>query len=91
MMLGYYAQPGRMSEVGEYAPVLRALPQAIPTLVQNLQGLVVHVFWAERYGVKLSEERKAEVQICLVRPKLARLLEIDSNDFLHVPEDWGKI
>jgi hypothetical protein len=68
-----------MSEVGDYAPLLRSLPEEVPALVRTLQGLVLHVFWAERYGVRLSDERKAEVQIRPVRAKLARLLEIDSR------------
>lgn len=49
----------------------------MPALVQSLQGLVLHVFWAERYGVKLSEERQSEVQIRPVAPKLARLFGLD--------------
>jgi hypothetical protein len=78
-ILSYYAQPGVMSEVGAYAPLLSQLPGEVPALVSTLQGLVLHVFWAERYGVKLSEERQAEVQIRPASLKLARLLEVDSR------------
>ena len=41
-----------------------------------VQGLLIHIFWAERYGVKLSEERQREVQIRSVARKLARIKEL---------------
>jgi hypothetical protein len=78
-VLPYYTQPGIMSDPGEYELLLHALPEDITGLVRAVQGLMLHVFWAERYGVKLSDERKAEVQIRPVRRKLARLLEIDGR------------
>jgi len=49
----------------------------VTDLVRILQGLMLHVFWAERYGVQLSDERKSEVQIRSARRKIVRLLEID--------------
>lgn len=76
-VLLYYAQPGVMSEVGEYLPLFQQLPDDIPGLVRIVQGLMLHVFWSERYGVKLSDARKAELQIRPVMKKLPRLLEID--------------
>lgn len=73
----YYASPGAMSEPGEYLHQLQELPRDLNALVPALQSLLIHVFWAERYGVILTEDRRAEVQIRAVRPKLARLLELD--------------
>jgi hypothetical protein len=73
----FYSQPGVMSDAGEYLALLQALPEEVPALVNILQGLLLHVFWAERYGVQLSEERKQEVQIRSVRHKLERLFAID--------------
>ncbi|MBE0698346.1 MAG: transglutaminase domain-containing protein [Anaerolineaceae bacterium] len=80
-ILSYYTQPGAMCQLGEYAAQVRTLPRDVPALVRVLQGLVLHIFWAERYGVKLSEERQAEVQIRRVQPKLERLLHIDPRPF----------
>jgi hypothetical protein len=42
-----------------------------------VQGLVIHIFWAERYGVTLSEERKQEVNIRSVSQKLKRIQALD--------------
>jgi hypothetical protein len=38
---------------------------------------MVHVFWGERYGLNLSEERKAEVQLRSMERRLERTLELD--------------
>lgn len=76
-VLNFYAQPGVMSEPGPYAAMLEQLPDTVPALVQTLQGLVIHVFWTEQYGVKLADERNNEVTIRPVQAKLARMLELD--------------
>lgn len=78
-VLSFYTQPGVMSEVGEYLPLFQQLPDDLPSLVRTLQGLVLHVFWAEQYGVQLTDERKAEVGIRKVTNMMARLLELDSR------------
>ncbi len=77
-ILSYYSQPGLMSDPGSNLPLFAQLPDGLPELVQAVQGLLVHIFWAERYELKLSEERQAEVQIRSVRGKLARILAINA-------------
>lgn len=78
-LLDYYARPGLMTDPHELAPLLNGLPRDIPSLVQVVQGLLVHVFWAERYGLALSEERKGEVQMRTLPQKLRRLRELDDH------------
>lgn len=46
-ILAYYVMPGVMSEAGEYLDQIRVLPADVPALVKTLQGLVLHIFWAE--------------------------------------------
>jgi hypothetical protein len=77
--LTYYAQPGRMTDPGSYAALLDALPRDIPALVKALQGVMVHIFWAESYGLHLSDERKTEVQLRRVDKQLARIIELDDR------------
>jgi hypothetical protein len=77
--LTYYAQPGPMTAPGPYAPLLDALPTELPALVRALQGVMLHIFWAERYGVTLSDERKAEVNLRRVDRQLARIVELDDR------------
>jgi len=75
----YYAQPGLMTDPGEHAMWFDDLPADIAALCQVVQGIFIHIFWAERYGVKLSEERKQEVDIRQVRQKLARIWQMDAR------------
>ncbi len=77
--LSYYARPGRVTDPGEHAPLFAGLPREIPALCKVVQGLLVHVFWAQRYGLELSQGRQQEVQIRPVDAKLARILALDSS------------
>ena len=77
--LTYYAQPGQMTTLGPYAPLLDALPIELPALVKALQGVMVHIFWAESYGLSLTDERKAEVNLRRVDRQLARIVELDDR------------
>ena len=56
-MFAYYASPGPMTDPGEYAHLFDDLPTEIPALVGAVQGLLIHIYWAERYGLHVPEER----------------------------------
>ena len=77
--LDYYAHPGLISDPGEFAPRLAGLPTDIPALVKVVQGLMIHIFWAERYGLQLSEARKQEVGLRWLPKMLKRILELDDR------------
>ncbi len=74
-----FCQPGPMTDLGSYRPLIDALPVDLPALVDCLQHLVVHIFWAKRYGLQLTEDREKEVQLRPAQAKLARLLELDDR------------
>lgn len=74
--LEYYAQPELITDPLNYSELLKGLPAEIPALCQVVQGLLIHIFWLEQYGLKLSEERQREVQIRSVARKLARIKEL---------------
>lgn len=73
----YYTTPGPFTQPGHHSQLLDNLPTDLPSLVKVVQGLMVHIFWAEAYGLKLNEQRQAEVQLRPVTAKLDRLLELD--------------
>lgn len=77
--LAYYAQPGCMTDPKEFGTCLDGLPRDIGALAQLVQGLLMHIFWAERYGLKLSEERQQEVEIRSLAQKLPCLLALDNR------------
>jgi hypothetical protein len=78
-LLDYYARPGPMTDPQSYAPWLNDLPTDIPSLVKVVQGVMVHIFWAERYGLNLSSERKDEVNLRFIPKMLARIAELDDR------------
>jgi hypothetical protein len=85
--LTYYAQPGPVTTLPDTPAIqnlLAGLPATIPALVEAVQGNLLHIFWASRYGVELSDARKAEVN---VRTPAARLERIHAADpaLLTVP------
>ena len=75
--LTYFSQYGKITHPGLYANLYADLPSDLAAIVQVVQGLMVHVFWAERYGLKLDEERQAEVQLRSMERRLTRTLELD--------------
>jgi len=85
-LLDYYAQPGPMTDPQEQAHLLNDLPADIPSLVKVVQGVMVHIFWAERYGLTLSDERKDEVNLRFIPKMLARLAALDDRP-LTIPRD----
>jgi len=74
-----YASNGIITNPGKWGGQLASLPTDIAALVKTIQGLVVHVHWAERYGLKLSAQRRAEVQLRKTEPMLQRILELDAR------------
>ncbi|MEW5717487.1 MAG: transglutaminase-like domain-containing protein [Chloroflexota bacterium] len=75
--LEFYAAHGVMTDPRAPARLFGDLPRDVAALCKIVQGLMVHIFWAERYGLVLPDERKNEVQIRPVARKLARILELD--------------
>jgi hypothetical protein len=77
-VLDFYATPGFMTDPREHATQLDGLPSDLPSLCATVQGFMIHVFWAEREGLPLSNERKQEVNLRSVAHKLARVQELDA-------------
>ena len=75
--LAFYAAPGRMTSPGPYAALFEDLPREIGALCHVVQGLMLHAFWAERYGATLPQAREEEAWIRPVEGQLARLLALD--------------
>ena len=78
-LLQYYATPGIMTDPGEHSALFNGLPADIPALCGIVQGLILHVHWAERYGVSLTEERRQEPNLRKVSRQLERIRELDGS------------
>ncbi|MBI5958504.1 MAG: ClbS/DfsB family four-helix bundle protein [Chloroflexi bacterium] len=76
----YYAQPGPLSTLPDSIAIrtlLEGLPTTIPDLVKVVQNNLLHVFWAKQYGVELTDERKAEVNIRTTAARLQAIYDAD--------------
>jgi len=87
--LAYYATPGIVTDPGPHADLFEALPDGVDALVATVQGLLLHVFWAEAYGVTLTEERRGDVAIRSVSDMLGRIRELDGRP-LTDPRDLDR-
>jgi hypothetical protein len=75
--LTFFATAGPVSAAGEHAYLLEDLPHEVGALCRTVQGLMVHLFWAQRYGLQPSPQRQAEVQLRTTAAKLARIRDLD--------------
>jgi hypothetical protein len=39
----------------EINTLLKDLPDTVPRIVETVQNTLLHIFWADRYGEKLTE------------------------------------
>jgi hypothetical protein len=81
--LEYFATHGLITDPGNHATLLDRLPTDISLLRRVVQGMMIHIHWAEQYGVQLSEQRRDEVQLRSVVHQLDRLLELDPHSLAN--------
>ena len=77
--LTYFTQQGGISDPKQYVSLFEHLPVAVEQMVKIVQGTTVHVFWTERYGLKVSPERMVELQLRSMEKRLARTIELDAR------------
>jgi hypothetical protein len=78
--LVYYAQPTAITDLEEHADRLKDLPASIPELCWLVQGVMIHTFWLDRYGVTIPQARqKEELQIRSAAKLLQRVWELDDR------------
>ena len=76
--LKFYVRQSPITVPGEMAYLLDDLPQDVRELCSVVQGLMVHVYWAARYGLTLSPERKQDVQLRKAAFMLEKIKEMES-------------
>ena len=74
--LEYYRRPGPMTTPCEHVALFDGLPADARSLSRVVQGCMVHVFQAWRYGLELDDARKSETQLRFVARMLARMREL---------------
>ncbi len=72
----YYTTPGIMTDPGVHSDLLTGLPQDIAELCQVVQNNLLHIFWAERYGRKLTDEERSTVGVRRLADKLGLMRQV---------------
>jgi hypothetical protein len=75
--LDFYRHPGPMTSAGRYVAWLDQLPRDVGELARIVQGLAIHEFAADWYGVSISAERQSESHIRSVEQMVERILALD--------------
>jgi hypothetical protein len=75
----YFQQQGRMSDPGEFGYLFQDLLGSIADLVRVVQGVTIHIFWAERYGFQPPKERMGELELRSMPKRLERTLELEPS------------
>jgi hypothetical protein len=82
--LAFWTEPGKMTAAGRYAPLLEDLPRGFASLAAIAQGLLIHEYMGEGYGVTLSDGDRASVHTRPVEQILEQIMARDSRP-LDVP------
>ncbi len=77
--LDLYASHGPITDPKEYGHLFDDAPETIQELVEVVQGLMLHIFWAERYGVTPNEQQREHVQARTMHSILGRIRTIDDR------------
>jgi len=75
----FYLKPGIMTTPGRCQPLFADLPRGVAALAKLAQGLVIHEFLTEQYGVTLTDERRATVHTRTVTDMLELMMAEDSR------------
>jgi hypothetical protein len=84
--LEFLATAGSMTSSGGRGELFDHLPRDIGLLRRVVQGLMIHIFCAARYGATLDGPRQNEVQLRAVARKLERIAELDPRPLTEVRE-----
>lgn len=75
----YYTSQGPLTDPRNEAELFDGLPYSVAEMRDVIQGLIIHVFWAQRYGLSVPDDRMRELQLRSVPEKLRRLRELDDR------------
>ena len=74
-----YIAPGVMTDPGEYTGLLDGLPGDAAGVARVVQGLMIHEFLPDHYGVTLTDEQKQTVHLRKVSDIIGAVLAIDDR------------
>lgn len=78
-LLSFYSSPGPMTNPCEHADLFNGLPTDLGALCQIVQNNLLHVYWAEHYGVQPTDDQKRTLNVRSIREKLAIMRQTDAR------------
>jgi len=76
-----YSIQSQITNPGKYRRCFDNLPSNISELCQIVQGVMLHIHWADRYGIAVTKERQHEEGLRKVNRQLALITERTSSTF----------
>jgi hypothetical protein len=80
-----------MTDLSPIADEVVGLASTVEDVCRVVQGVIVHPFWAERYGVTGAEARDDELQIREAAGILGKALSIDSRPLIESREPAKRV
>ena len=78
-ILEYYSTDGAITRAKQSPVLFKELPTDISALCQVVQGMLIHIFWIQSYGLTHTEERKNEVNLRFVSKQLQKIQQLDDK------------
>jgi hypothetical protein len=79
-----WVEPGVMTDAGKYAGLVKELPKDAAGVARVVQGLLIHEFWVDAYGVTLTDEDRDRVNLRRAEQVLDAIVSRDDRP-LDVP------
>jgi hypothetical protein len=78
-VLDFYRRPAPTTSPGRFAPMFDELPRDVAALTRIVQGLALHEYASDWYGVSIPDERRSESHIRSAERMLERILALDGQ------------
>jgi hypothetical protein len=86
-----YIAAGVMTDPGEFKGLFDGLPASPAGVAEVVQGLMVHEFWADEYGLALTDEQKQTVHLRKTSDLLAAIVAVDDRPLTEGREPAKRI
>jgi hypothetical protein len=86
-----YDQPGLMTDPGEYTGALKGLPADPAGVARVVQGLMIHEFWLDAYGVTMTPQQRETVHLRRAAHLLAEILRRDGRPLGEAREPAARV
>jgi hypothetical protein len=86
-----WVEPGIFTDAGKFADLFAGLPAGAAGAAGVVQGLLLHEFWAQGYGVTFAEADRDRVNLRRVEQVLGAVVEADDRPLAVEREPQGRI